>query len=246
MQELHALPEGWPQMHYEDLLQARRKLTAAIIRRGTRLGHEDPLPQAAESIVSVGARPRDEVSGVFLDPGQPLLWRRAVPLQPDFELRQGDTVLGEMEPAHMARMDATGECLGRTLELRLETRLFAGVRVKSHTASADEEGPAFRGPFFGWGRVSTTSGEVLRWRHAFSGLNSQVLSDSKGKELLRMRPTFLRFGRSETRVGLTARGWDRPDLGELLLLTWFLRVHIEAGGRRVFKRSRRLTGRDSP
>lgn len=34
MQRLHALPEGWEAMHYEDFLHQRRKLMAAITRRG--------------------------------------------------------------------------------------------------------------------------------------------------------------------------------------------------------------------
>jgi hypothetical protein len=34
MHELHALPDGWEQLSYADFLAARRKLMAAIIRRG--------------------------------------------------------------------------------------------------------------------------------------------------------------------------------------------------------------------
>jgi hypothetical protein len=34
MQELHALPGDWEQMDYLPFLDARRKLMAAIIRRG--------------------------------------------------------------------------------------------------------------------------------------------------------------------------------------------------------------------
>jgi hypothetical protein len=34
MHELHALPTGWQQMSYDDFLVERRKLMAAIIRRG--------------------------------------------------------------------------------------------------------------------------------------------------------------------------------------------------------------------
>ncbi|HKJ01318.1 MAG TPA: hypothetical protein VJ997_02655 [Longimicrobiales bacterium] len=160
-------------------------------------------------------------------------------MAPDFELRQGEAVFGEMEPAYTAAMDATGECLGHSLEFRLETGLLSGIRVESRASSGDREGPAFRGLYFGWGRIVSSGGELLRWRHAFSRMYDHVLLDAHGAELLRLRPAFLRFGRTETRVLPTARGWERPDLAELLLLTWFLRAHAEARGRRIFKKSRK-------
>jgi hypothetical protein len=34
MQDLHALPDGWEQLGYEEFLQERRRLMAALIRRG--------------------------------------------------------------------------------------------------------------------------------------------------------------------------------------------------------------------
>jgi hypothetical protein len=34
MHELHALPEGWESLSYADFLTARRRLMAAIVRRG--------------------------------------------------------------------------------------------------------------------------------------------------------------------------------------------------------------------
>jgi hypothetical protein len=141
-----------------------------------------------------------------------------------------------MEAALMAGVDATGECLGRVLDLSAESSLFGGVRVKSHRSKEGQDGPRFQGLLFGWGRVRTTEGEVLQWRHAFSRMYDHLLTDSRGEELLRLRPAFLRFGRTETRVILSASGWARSDLAELLLLTWFLRAHAEARGRRIFKR----------
>lgn len=188
---------------------------------------------------------RDEVTGALVDPGKPMVWRRTVPLAPYFELRQGEAVFGGMESSLATRFDAAGECLGRTLGLRFETGLFRGVRVTSALES-EEAGPAFRGLSWGWGRIRTADEEVLRWRHAFTGLYSHVLIDAGGVELLRMRPTFLRFGRTETRLTLSGAAWSRGDVAELVLLTWFLRVHAEGRGRRVFKRSRKRQGSDFP
>jgi hypothetical protein len=92
----------------------------------------------------------------------------------------------------------------------------------------------------------TSEGEVLRWRHAFARMYDHVLIDSRGQELLRLRPAFLRFGRTETRVILSPSGWARSDLAELLLFTWFLRAHAEARGRRIFKKARKQLERDFP
>lgn len=190
-----------------------------------------------------GSQLQDTLSGSSLDPAQPLIWRRSVPLAPDFELRQGGAVFGEMEPANRAEADATGECLGRSLEFRLDVKFTGSLRVESRAFPGDLAGPTYRGLFYGWGRITTADGEPLRWRHALSRLYDHVLKDGTGVELLRLRPTFLRFGRTETKVILSSRGWAREDLAELLLLTWFLRAHVEARGRRVFKRSRRLFSR---
>lgn len=188
-------------------------------------------------------RAKDEISGSYIDPGRPLIWRRSVPLTPDFELRQGEAVFGEMEPAFMDGMDATGECLGHALDLRADSSLFGGVRVESSHAHEHWEGPSFHGLMFGWGRIVTTQREPLRWRHSFLRMYDHLLIDSRGTELLRLRPAFLRFGRTETRVILSASGWARPDLAELLLITWFLRAHAEARGRPIFQRSRSKRGR---
>ena len=191
----------------------------------------------------VPALARDEVTGAVVDPTRPLVWRRTVPLAPYFQLRQGESVFGGMESSLATAYDATGECLGRSLELRFETGRLGGVRVKS-VLDLEQKGPAFRGPFWGWGQVTTADQETLRWRHAFTSLYSHLLMDSRGVELLRMRPTFLRFGRTETRVRLSSVAWSRPDVAELLLLTWFLRAHTEARGRRVFKRSKKRIDSD--
>lgn len=186
-----------------------------------------------ESGNSVEGWARDEVTGARADPGQPLVWRRTVPLVPDFELRQGGNVFGEMEPSNSSELHAAGECLGQSLGLRFDLGPFGGVRVTTVRTSEDE-GPAFRGISWGWGRIRTPEGEALQWRHSFVGLYTHVLLDGRGVQLLRMRPLFLRFGRAETKVILSADGWRRPDLAELLLLTWFLRSHTESFRRRVF------------
>ena len=201
---------------------------------------------AGAAVVTAGvAMVKDFISGSSLDPAQPLIWRRCVPLAPDFELRQGEAVFGEMEPAQRAGVDATGECLGRSLEFRLETGLFRSILVESHASSGGQAGPTFRGLTYGWGKIATARGELLRWRHVLSRMYQHVLLDSSGAELLRLRPTFLRFGRTETRVILRADGWAREDLPELLLLTWFLRAHTETLGRRVFRRAGKRSGRES-
>lgn len=202
---------------------------------------EDPTRAEPGSEKSVRRQPRDEITGAALDPSQPLIWRRSVPFAPEFELRQGSTVIGEMEPAGSVEMDATGECLGRFLELRLEHGILRGVRVLSRVSMTEEAGPGFRGRFFGWGRVTTGAGEALRWRNRLWRVYDHGLFDAEGELLLRLKPTFLRFSRMEkTRVIPSARGWARGDLGELLLLTWFLRAHAEARGRKIFRKSRGL------
>lgn len=186
----------------------------------------------------VGAVQRDEITGALLDPSQPLMWRRTAPLAPHFELMQGNAAVGGMEPMPESEFDAAGECFGRDVQLRLETHFFGSVRVESVSASG-EQGPWYTGLFWGWGRIETARGERLRWRHGFTGLYTHVLVDSHGGRLLRMKPTFLRFGRTETKVVVSSRGWARPDLPELILLTWFLRAHTEVRGRRVFRKPRR-------
>lgn len=203
-------------------------------------------PNARGAEQSVEVRLRDEITGSSIDRNQPLIWRRSVPLAPDFELRQGEAVFGEMEPAYMADMDATGECLGRSFEFRLQTGFLPGISVESRASIGGQPGPGFSGLFFGWGRVAATSGEILRWRHAYSRVYDHVLIGFRGEELLRLRPAFLRLGRTETRVILSPSGWDRPDLAELLLLTWFLRAHAEGRWMRTFKRSKKRAARDFP
>ena len=76
----------------------------------------------------------------------------------------------------------------------------------------------------------------LRWRHGVLRTYDHILFDEGGGEVLRLRPAFLRFARTETRVLVSANGWARADLPELILLTWFLRVHADRRGRRVFRR----------
>lgn len=203
------------------------------------------VPSGLESGSPVPVRARDEVTGALVDPGQPLVWRRTVPLVPDFELRQGENVFGEMEPSNSSALHAAGECLGQSLGLRFDLGPFGGVRVATIRASEDE-GPAFRGLSWGWGKIRTPGGETLRWRHAFVGLYSHLLLDAQGVRLLHMRPTFLRFGRTETKVTLSDDGWRRPDLAELLLLTWFLRAHTESFGRRVFGKPKKRPRGDFP
>jgi len=205
-----------------------------------------PIRHAPGPTNAIELRPRDEITGSYVDPSQPLIWRRSMPRAPDFELRQGKTVFGEMEPASETEMDATGECLGRALELCLEISLLRGFRVESRVSMEDQQGPGFQGRFLGWGRITTPQGETLRWRHGLWRLYDHALFDSHGQELLRLRPAFLRFIRTETRVIVKPGGWARSDLAELLLLTWFLRAHVDARGRQIFKKSRKRLGRDSP
>ena len=182
-------------------------------------------------------RARDEVTGALVDQGKPLVWRRTDPVSREYELRQGDVVFGAMERSPAMSFDAAGECLGRSLEFKLDTGLFRGVRVESARESGGR-GPTFRGMFWGWGVITTTQGEELRWRRGFTGLNTHVLTDATGAELMRMRPSFFRLFRTKTKVSLTLMAWGMPDVAEILLLTWFLRVHVERRGKRVFKRGR--------
>lgn len=180
---------------------------------------------------------RDQVSGAVVDPTRPLVWRRTVPLAPDFELRQGERVFGEMETAVERGMDAAGECLGRTLALRSTRGFLGGIRVETVRAS-EGRGPSFQGRSWRWGRITADGDERLRWRPGFTGLYTHVLIHPTDGILLTLRPTFLRLGRTDTKVVADAHFWERDDAAELLLLTWFLRAHAEVGGRQVFKRRR--------
>lgn len=199
----------------------------------------------ADPSYPAAAQLRDRVTGASLDPTRPLVWRRVMPRVPEFELRQGDAVFGEMEPASQRDAVATGECLGRSLELRVETHFFRGILVESSLTSSGGPGPLFRGRWYGWGRITTPGGEVLRWRHALTRMYDHILTTPRGVELLRLRPAFLRFGRTETRVLIRDAGWGRADLAELVILTWFLRVHSEAPGRRVFKNPGRGSAKEA-
>lgn len=196
-----------------------------------------PAPSGNGASGSV-VRFRDSLTGAALTPTGPLVWRRSVPMSPEFELRQGDVVLGEMEPANRDEVDASAECLGRALEFRVDRAFLGRIRVEACPASENGGLYAFRGWFYGWGELTTPSGEILRWRHALLRMYDHLLTDGSGAVLLRLRPAFLRFARTETRVLVDPRGWDRPDLPELLLVTWFLRAHSEARGGRVFRRGR--------
>jgi hypothetical protein len=197
-------------------------------------------PPATDS--GLQPRLRDEITGYSLDPDTPLLWRRTVPLAQEFELIQSGTVFGEMEPANRPGVDATGECLGRSLELCREVGFGRGILVETRPPSGGPAGPRFQGFFPGWGRIVTPQGETLRWRHALTRMYDHILTDSRGVELFRLQPPFLRLVRTETRVVVRASGWERPDLAELLLLTWFLRIHSETPGRAAFKRAKRQPG----
>lgn len=209
---------------------AVRRLLPGGVRPGCT---RDPGPAGYLPLPAPSAR--DDVTGAAVDPARPLLWRRSLPLSSDFELRQGERLFGEMETAVETGMDATGECLGRTLALRSHRSLLGTIRVETVRGS-DAPGPSFRGRSWRWGRVTTLADELLRWRPGFTGLYTHVLVDGVGVRLLTLRPTFLRFGRTETKVVADPRFWRRDDAAELLLLTWFLRAHAEVGGRKVFKR----------
>lgn len=200
------------------------------------MSHDLTVPDSGSSGGEL-APIRDELTGVALERSRALVWRRTVPLAPDFELVQGEGVFGEMEPANHDGWDAAGECLGRGLELRMSHRFVHGHRVTTRRSDG-APGPEFTGQFLNWGWIKTPEGESLRWRQAFSSIYGHVLLNSRGRELLRLRPTFLRMARTQTRVLVRDAAWARDDLPELILLTWFIRVHVETRWSRKVFRSR--------
>jgi hypothetical protein len=205
-----------------------------------------PKRNEAASGLETRIQPTDPITGSALDPSEPLTWRRSVPFSSEFELRQGATVIGEMEPSPNPEADATGECLGHSMELSLEYRFFRGIQVSTRVSLKEEDGPGFRGLFFGWGRVRAKTGEALRWRHGLWRIYDHALFDENGDLILRLRPAFFRFSRTETRVMVSPSGWKRSDLGDLILLTWFLRIHTVLRGRRIFRKSRGLLRPSAP
>ena len=183
-----------------------------------------------------GVHIEDPLTGLSLDPGEPLTWRRTVPLGSEFELRQGSSLIGEMERDDRKEVDASGECLGQTWDLRMESGLFRRIRIETTRSFGDKAGPTYDSRSFGRGRIRTATGELLRWRKPFFSFSDYILLDSAGTLLIRLRPAFFSLLRTETTVIVTRPAWRRPDIASLLLLAWFIRVHARSGGSRVFRR----------
>lgn len=174
------------------------------------------------------AGPRvDFLTGTRLDERRPLMWRRSGPFARDLVLSQGDAIVGELEPLGGGAARWAGECFGSSLEVRLEEAGSFGVLVSSELAGG-APGPSYRGPRPGWGRIETPAGQTLPWRPFVLGLDQQRLVDSKGSELIRMRPPFFHLGGSRAQVLVRPAGWSRSDLSELLLLTACLRQYVRS------------------
>jgi hypothetical protein len=139
-----------------------------------------------------------------------------------------------MEESTRSGFAATGFCSGEEWEIRLEKRLFRKIRIRMERPDQNDLGCCFEGWFFGRGVISLPSGARLRWRPPFARTYDHVVEMETGARLLRLRPAFLRFFRTETRLEVFPEAEKMPELPQLALLAWFLRVHAERSGQRVF------------
>ena len=165
---------------------------------------------------------------------QPLIWSRVGLGVREFELRRGPEVVGGMEGSTRFGFSATGYCLEEEWEIRLRSKFFGKVEVTLEDPDRGQPGCRFEGLFFGTGKVFLPSGSELRWRHPFLRIYNHILEVKGGSRILQIRPAFLRFLRTETRVNVFPAAAEMPDLPGLLLLSWFLKIHTERRGRRVF------------
>ena len=169
-----------------------------------------------------------------LIPGEPLIWRRTALGLSGFELRCGDETVGDMEKSTRTSFTATGFCFGEEWEIGLNRRPFGKIRIRLERPDGNQDGCRYEGFSFGRGRINLPSGLQLRWRHPFARIYDHVLEVKDGPRLMRVRPVFLRFFRTETRVEVYPPAEGIPELPQLILLSWFLRIHAEKRGRRVF------------
>jgi hypothetical protein len=142
--------------------------------------------------------------------------------------------VGDMEKSTRSGFSATGFCFGEEWEIKLKRRSLGLITVGLEKPDQGETGCRFEGLFFGHGRVILPAGTQLRWRHPFLRIYDHVLEVKSGPRLLRYRPTFFRFFRTETRVEVSPHAEEMDELPQLVLLSWFLRIHAEKRGRRVF------------
>ncbi len=170
----------------------------------------------------------DPISGAVLQPDRPLIWRRTVPLGWEFELIQDSVLLGEMDASEDRGTVAWG--------VRSTTVVTRPDEVASGGADPPGAGPSFRGHFVNVGRIRSGAGERLLWRRSLIRMYDNILRDSTGAELLRLRPAFLRFGGTETKVMLSEAGRARPDIAHLILLCWFLWIQGDSFRVRLFGR----------
>ena len=171
---------------------------------------------------------------VSLRPGEPLIWRRIAPRLPEFELLRGDETVGDMAKSIRTDFTAVGLCLGEEWEIALKRRPFRKVRIHLEKPDQHQVGCTYEGFFYGRGWIKSPSGSRFRWRTPFARIYDHVLEAEAGVRLMRFRPAFLRFFRTETRVELYPPALEILELPQLILLSWFLRNHAEQGGRRVF------------
>jgi hypothetical protein len=188
MHEYHALPDGWEQMEYDVFLAARRKLMAAIIRRGFESLKEAGTAvdgAAAECLVALEALPSVAASRAM-----------AAPL--DEEGDDGETEAGELSPVRAQQLDYWSEFLaavrrrGKLRESRQpqacswmgfplgstraslwaglsrqERKVVAGVTFKTAEAKA-----IFRAMQAQNAAITAELGFALEWDEATGGLHS--------------------------------------------------------------------------
>jgi len=171
---------------------------------------------------------------VSLRPEEPLIWRRIAPRQPEFELLRGNETVGDMEKSTRTGFTAVGLCFGEEWEIALKRRPFRKMRIHLERPDQHQVGCTYEGFFYGRGWIKSPGGPRFRWRHPFARIYDHVLEVEAGARLMRVRPAFLRLFRTETRVELYPPALEVLELPQLILLSWFLRIHAEKRGRRVF------------
>jgi len=130
---------------------------------------------------------------------------------------------------------ATGDYLGEEWEFRLKAPIFSAIRIGLENPDLDRVGCRFRGLSFGRGKIFLPGGRELRWRRSFLGVFYDHLLEVKGgARLLRVRPSFFRLLSSATQVKVYPAALDMPELPQLLLLSFFLRINVDKRGRRIF------------
>ena len=165
------------------------------------------------------------------------MWRQVTPFGSDYELLDGERIVGEMSRPADGGVGAWGECFGE--EWRVGAVLgFTGrtrvrlVRVRDRALGWGYEGRGWRR-----GAFLDPEGGRLRWtrRGFFSRLGENHLFAGAGTLLLEAWTAYRKMVFLDVHVRPTAEGRGRPELGQHLVLVLFLLAQHEATFRRPYR-----------